>query len=283
MSEQATSSRKELNDRITPDLVRRMLGRALLQTRNEADAEDLVQDVLAKVYESPTVPLNGHFEGWLFTIMRNRRIDTWRKQQTRPTVNLDHPDFIDKVEVDSSAPITETDVDQFLQTLIASLRAGGKLSLARFVEAIAEVGWDKQLIAEKMSFSGIRSVDAYRSDLEKWCKVNGLRKEHFFGILAPIVLATSSGSASAATTTGTAAAAGTAKTMTWSFAASILLLAMFAGSGGDHRANAAAANMAQFGKFAPAGDAPGIGERPAPVQQKNGGGFRPAAVDIPGF
>ena len=243
MSEQATSSRKELNDRITPDLVRRMLGRALLQTRNEADAEDLVQDVLAKVYESPTVPLNGHFEGWLFTIMRNRRIDTWRKQQTRPTVNLEHPDFIDEVEVDSSAPITETDVDQFLQTLIASLRAGGKLSLARFVEAIAEVGWDKQLIAEKMSFSGIRSVDAYRSDLEKWCKANGLRKEHFFGILAPIVLATSSGSASAATTTGTAAAAGTAKTMTWSFAASILLLAMFAGSGGDHARDAEVADL----------------------------------------
>jgi RNA polymerase sigma-70 factor (ECF subfamily) len=59
---------------------------AMRMTRNPADAEDLLQDTLMNAYASLRSFKQGtNLRGWLFRIMTNAYIDTYRKKLRRPT------------------------------------------------------------------------------------------------------------------------------------------------------------------------------------------------------
>ncbi len=59
---------------------------ALRMTRNQADAEDLVQDTYLRAYRSfHTFRQGTNLRAWLFRIMTNAYINTYRARQRRPT------------------------------------------------------------------------------------------------------------------------------------------------------------------------------------------------------
>ncbi len=65
-------------------------------TRNEADAEELVQEAALLAYKGfHRFELGTNFKGWFMTILRNRFISGYRKKQREvPTVDLEHaPDL----------------------------------------------------------------------------------------------------------------------------------------------------------------------------------------------
>jgi RNA polymerase sigma-70 factor, ECF subfamily len=58
---------------------------AMRMTRNHADAEDLVQDTMMKAYAGlGTFKHETNLRGWLFRIMTNAYINTYRKERRRP-------------------------------------------------------------------------------------------------------------------------------------------------------------------------------------------------------
>jgi RNA polymerase sigma-70 factor (ECF subfamily) len=82
----------------------------VLKIRNQAEAEDMTQQVFVKAYESigsyqsQGVP----FTAWLFRIAHNQMVDYVRKQSRKPTVPLDE-----------SLPIRdETDLEHDVETKI---------------------------------------------------------------------------------------------------------------------------------------------------------------------
>jgi RNA polymerase sigma-70 factor (ECF subfamily) len=88
-----------LRDRFERDVVPllpNLYGAALRMTRNPADAEDLVQDTYLRAYRG----FGGFTEGtnlkaWLYRILTNSFINTYRKKQREPQT-VDGPDDIDE-------------------------------------------------------------------------------------------------------------------------------------------------------------------------------------------
>ena len=78
---------------------------AFALTRNNADAEDLVQETLLSAYRSIERFDGAHPRAWLFTIMRNT--EAKRHRRRRPQL-LRHPDSGDAVEpIDGDLPSPE--------------------------------------------------------------------------------------------------------------------------------------------------------------------------------
>ena len=70
-------------------------------TGNDADAHDLVQEVLLRVRKGLETYRPGSLEGWLSRITTNAFLDEVRRRKRRPTVAL--PDDADRVLVDDAA------------------------------------------------------------------------------------------------------------------------------------------------------------------------------------
>jgi len=70
-------------------------------TGNDADAQDLVQDVLLRVRRGLETYRPGSLEGWLSRITTNAFLDDVRRRRRRPTVAL--PEDADRVLVDAAA------------------------------------------------------------------------------------------------------------------------------------------------------------------------------------
>ncbi len=176
-------------------LAGRLQGRALQLARNEADADDLIQQTLLRAWECADEERNGHFEGWLFTVMRNLWIDEWRRRSSHTAVSLDEASGLHASlaapDGDPTATLKREDLLAFPDALRDLLAADGQTRLVRFVEALKAVGLDKQRIAEVMGFSEVRSVDAYLSELRKWCREHGVKKEHWLGVLIALAWGTS--------------------------------------------------------------------------------------------
>ncbi|WP_370327819.1 sigma-70 family RNA polymerase sigma factor [Euzebya sp.] len=65
--------------------VDQLFGAAMRYTRNRADAEDLVQDAMAKAYASFHQYRPGtNLRAWLYRVLTTTYINTYRKQQRRP-------------------------------------------------------------------------------------------------------------------------------------------------------------------------------------------------------
>ncbi|MGP6175168.1 sigma-70 family RNA polymerase sigma factor [Corynebacterium sp. A21] len=67
-------------------LINQLYGGALRMTRNPADAEDLVQETYMKAYQAFNSFKPGtNLKAWLYRIMTNTYINTYRKKQRQPT------------------------------------------------------------------------------------------------------------------------------------------------------------------------------------------------------
>ncbi len=80
------SERRETFEREVLPLVDRLYSAALRYTRNPADAEDLVQESVAKAYAAFHQYRPGtNLRAWLYRILTNTYINAYRKEQRRPT------------------------------------------------------------------------------------------------------------------------------------------------------------------------------------------------------
>lgn len=76
---------KRFEDEAMP-LIDQLYGGALRMTRNPADAEDLVQETYMKAYQAFSSFKQGtNLKAWLYRIMTNTYINSYRKKQRQPT------------------------------------------------------------------------------------------------------------------------------------------------------------------------------------------------------
>ena len=84
-----TVSEKELQRRFEKEalpLLDQLYGGALSMTRNPQDAEDLVQETYLKAYKSfHSFKQGTNLKAWLYRIMTNNYINSYRKAKRRPT------------------------------------------------------------------------------------------------------------------------------------------------------------------------------------------------------
>lgn len=87
-----TVSEKELQRRFEKEalpLLDQLYGGALRMTRNPQDAEDLVQETYLKAYKSfHSFKQGTNLKAWLYRIMTNNYINSYRKAKRRPTESL---------------------------------------------------------------------------------------------------------------------------------------------------------------------------------------------------
>ena len=97
-------------------------------TGNDADAQDLVQEVLLRVRRGLETYRPGSLEGWLSRIATNAFLDEVRRRRRRPTVALpDDPERVLPAEHDADAALAATtlpdDVQDALRSLAPEFRA----------------------------------------------------------------------------------------------------------------------------------------------------------------
>lgn len=85
---QRTPAEEELAKRFEAEalpLLDQLYGGALRMTRNPADAEDLVQETYMKAFQAfHSFTPGTNLKAWLYRIMTNAYINTYRKKQRRP-------------------------------------------------------------------------------------------------------------------------------------------------------------------------------------------------------
>ena len=92
-------------------------------TGNDADAQDLVQEVLLRVRRGLVTYRPGSLEGWLSRITTNAFLDDVRRRRRRPTVPL--PEDADRVLLDEGsepdAVVAATSLSTDIQAALRSL------------------------------------------------------------------------------------------------------------------------------------------------------------------
>ncbi|QNE89083.1 sigma-70 family RNA polymerase sigma factor [Corynebacterium incognita] len=82
---ESASSRHKFEEQALP-LLDQLYGGALRMTRNPQDAEDLVQETYLKAYSAfDSFKQGTNLKAWLYRIMTNTYINSYRKAQRRPT------------------------------------------------------------------------------------------------------------------------------------------------------------------------------------------------------
>jgi RNA polymerase sigma-70 factor (ECF subfamily) len=91
-------------------------------TGNDADAQDLVQDVLLRVRRGLETYRPGSLEGWLSRITTNAFLDEVRRKRRRPTVALpDDPDRVLVGALDADAALASLRLPDDLQDALRGL------------------------------------------------------------------------------------------------------------------------------------------------------------------
>src|SRR5690606_29743 len=66
------------------ELLPELYGRALRLCRHRANAEDLAADAVARAWEAlPSLENRDAFRGWVFRILNNAFVSTWRKLESQ--------------------------------------------------------------------------------------------------------------------------------------------------------------------------------------------------------
>src|SRR6478736_8049264 len=123
---------RERFERDVLPLLPSLYGAALRMTRNPADAEDLVQETYLRAYRG----FGGFQEGtnlkaWLYRILTNSYINTYRKKQREPQI-VDGPEDVDEwylydrlggrsVEDSAETTVLDTIPDQAVKDAVESL------------------------------------------------------------------------------------------------------------------------------------------------------------------
>jgi RNA polymerase sigma factor (sigma-70 family) len=123
---QMTDSKANSITAIVNDYRRRLLGFIRKRVTNEADAEDILQDVFYQLLGNKE-PID-HVASWLFTVARNKIIDSKRKKQPLPadflfsnTEEDEMGEWMDILLDDSSNPETVYLRNLFQETLKEAL------------------------------------------------------------------------------------------------------------------------------------------------------------------
>ena len=91
-------------------------------TGNDADAQDLVQEVLLRVRRGLETYRPGSLEGWLSRITTNAFLDEVRRRRRRPTVELpDDPDRVLAGGDDAETVLASTTLPDDIQDAIRAL------------------------------------------------------------------------------------------------------------------------------------------------------------------
>ena len=121
--------------------------------RNEADAEDLVQETLVKAYRHVDQFTQGtDARRWLMTILRNTRIDRVRTLAGQKT-----PISIEQAEMDPAAPATVSDTSSTWADPNAMLE---NLSDQMMIEALLEVPEEIRWSLLLVDVEGLELADA---------------------------------------------------------------------------------------------------------------------------
>jgi len=121
-------------------LLSNLYSSALRMTRNPADAEDLVQETVLRAYRG----FGGFQEGtnlkaWLYRILTNSFINTYRKKQREPTT-VEGPDDLDEwylfdrlgarnVEPSAESEVLEQLPDEAVQRALEALPEGFRMAV----------------------------------------------------------------------------------------------------------------------------------------------------------
>ncbi len=88
MAEETRAERDARFERDALPFLDQLYPAALRMTRNPADAEDLVQETFAKAYGAFHQFSEGtNLKAWLYRILTNAYINTYRKKQRQPQQN----------------------------------------------------------------------------------------------------------------------------------------------------------------------------------------------------
>jgi len=132
------------------ELVDRLYAAALRLTRNEADAEDLVQDTYLRAFRS-----SGQFEagsnlrGWMFTILHNTFLNQ-RRDRARSPIDADS-EAVERAADDSGTSSNPEDL-LLNSTMDADLQA----ALSSLPEAYREAVWLRDV--EQFSYEEIAGI-----------------------------------------------------------------------------------------------------------------------------
>jgi RNA polymerase sigma-70 factor, ECF subfamily len=160
-SEAATTAEdpalRERFDREVMPLLSSLYPAALRMTRNPADAEDLVQETFLRAYRGFAGFQEGtNLKAWLYRILTNSFINTYRKKQREP-VTVEGPDDLDEwylfdrlgarhVEPSAETEVLDTIPDEDVKRALESLPEGFRLAVL-----LADVeGFSYKEIAEMM-------------------------------------------------------------------------------------------------------------------------------------
>ena len=131
---------KERFERDAMPLLSGLYSSALRMTRNPADAEDLVQETVLRAYRGFAGFQEGtNLKAWLYRILTNSFINTYRKKQRQP-VTVEGPDDIDewylfdKLGAQSVEPSAESEVleqlpDEDVQRALEALPEGFRMAV----------------------------------------------------------------------------------------------------------------------------------------------------------
>src|SRR3954465_2524338 len=131
----ATHEDPALRERFERDvlpLLPSLYGAAMRMTRNRSDAEDLVQETYLRAYRGfGGVQEGTNLKAWLYRILTNSYINTYRKKQREPQI-VDGPEDVDEwylydrlggrsVEDSAETTVLDTIPDQAVKDAVESL------------------------------------------------------------------------------------------------------------------------------------------------------------------
>jgi RNA polymerase sigma-70 factor (ECF subfamily) len=112
-----TAKQREFSELINPHLSS-LYSTALRMTRNQNDAEDLVQDTLFKAFRAlDQYQKNTNFRAWVFRILVNTFITAYRKaiKQPQKVSYDDMEEFFLYKRLDETASLQETSKEEFIE------------------------------------------------------------------------------------------------------------------------------------------------------------------------
>ncbi|MCA9082035.1 MAG: RNA polymerase sigma factor [Planctomycetaceae bacterium] len=93
---------QELHRQINPGLEAFLAARA----KGRVEASDLAQEVWLKAWNAREKWTEGHFRGWIFQIARNRLLDEYRRQGSRPASQMpEEMEIVQRIVDDQSERI----------------------------------------------------------------------------------------------------------------------------------------------------------------------------------